>query len=82
MNDKGADGPGWAVNAVGWATRNARIAAALCGALVSAAALVFNAGRDYQAMKGQLEVNTIEIRLLRSELRDLRSEVRGVGGMP
>lgn len=82
MTDKGADEPGWAVNAVRWVTKNARVFAAACGGMFTAAALVFNAGRDYQQVKSQLEINTVEIRLLRAELRELRTDViRRAGGI-
>src|SRR5437764_461784 len=60
---------------LGWFGNNAKLAAAFVGGMGTAVVLVFNAGRDYQAIKSQLEQNSTEMERLRIELRALESDL-------
>lgn len=78
MNEQSADSRrgkrfAWVGTVVGWAFRNARIAAAFCGGIGTATVLVFNAGADYQGVKSQVEANRIEIQLLQTEVHILET---------
>lgn len=90
MTESGADGTqrssrfAWLSRAYTWGSRNARIAAAFCGGIGTATVLVFNAGRDYQGLKGQVETNRVEIQALRAELSEfetalvIQKQIKGI----